>query len=100
MTARAPTSGKPEQPIPPCDAGRSSGDGHATPIAQRDVEIRLSVLRDRLAFIDHAIDEELGKPWYGRKRNLLYFLYVERRTYAFAVDELEAVLGLTPASRP
>lgn len=60
-------------------------------MAPSNVELRLGALRDRLAFIEEAIEMELRKPWYGRKRNLLYFLYVERRAYAFAVNELESL---------
>jgi hypothetical protein len=56
-----------------------------------NIEGRLSALRQRLAIIEAALEGEMRKPWQRRRRNLLYFLYCERKMYSFAITELESL---------
>lgn len=62
---------------------------------QIEDRIRASIdnCRQRLRIIDDAVKQEIKKPLFQRRRDLLTFLYKEREVYAFALAQLERVLG-------
>lgn len=53
--------------------------------------LHLIACRDRLQFIERAVDAELSKPHRQRQWRLLNFLEKERAVYSFAVRVLEDV---------
>ena len=49
--------------------------------------------RQKLGVIEEAVKQETSKPLFQRRRDLLTFLYKEREVYAFALAQLEGLLG-------
>ena len=49
--------------------------------------------RERLRVIESAVSAEIKKPLFQRRRDLLIFLYKEKEVYAFALRQLENLLG-------
>ena len=49
--------------------------------------------REKLRVIETAVGEEIKRPLFQRRRDLLIFLYKEKEVYTFALHQLENLLG-------
>jgi len=58
-------------------------------------KIRSSIndCREKLRVIEAAVSEEIKRPLFQRRRDLLIFLYKEKEVYTFALRQLENLLG-------
>jgi hypothetical protein len=59
---------------------------------ENNIRVAINDCREKLGIINAAMEAELSKPIWRRRRDLLVFLYKEREVYSFALAQLESAL--------